>query len=52
VVNALTDIDASGQSVTTVDRPLEELLEGEFAINAHQSAENIQVYVACGNITA
>lgn len=39
-----------GTSETTVDVSLEELQSGEFAINAHKSAEEIEVYVACGNI--
>ena len=52
VVHGLTDIDANGESVTTVDTSLTDLLDGEFAINAHLSAEEISVYVACGNIEA
>lgn len=38
-------------SVTTVDTSLDDLLSGEYAINAHESAVNIQNYIACGNIT-
>lgn len=41
-----------GTSETTVDVPLDELRGGAFAINAHESEENIQNYVACGNIPA
>jgi hypothetical protein len=37
-------------SVTVVDVSLDDLLAGEFAINVHESAENIQNYVACGEI--
>jgi hypothetical protein len=39
-------------SVTHVDAELGELVTGGFAINAHESAENIQNYIACGNIPA
>jgi hypothetical protein len=49
---ALTDIDADGVSETTVDLTLDELESGEYAINAHESAENIATYVACGNIAS
>lgn len=39
-----------GQSRTTVDASLEELLSGDLAINAHKSKQEIQEYVACGNL--
>jgi hypothetical protein len=52
VVFALTDIDASGNSETTVDMKLSDLLDGEFAINAHLSAAQIETYIACGEIVA
>lgn len=45
----LTDVEG-GTSETTIDVALEELQEGEFAINAHESAENIENYTACGVI--
>lgn len=51
VAAALTDIDADGMSETTVDLTLDELTSGEYAINAHESLENIANYVACGDIT-
>lgn len=38
-------------STTDVEVTLDELLSGEYAINVHESAENIQNYIACGNIT-
>lgn len=38
-------------SVTVVEANLDDLLAGEFAINVHESAENIQNYVACGEIS-
>ena len=37
-------------SFTTVDAPLEEIVEGGHAINIHQSEENIEEYIACGDI--
>ena len=37
-------------SETTVDLPLEELVDGGHAINVHLSAEEIDEYIACGDI--
>lgn len=37
-------------SVTTVDAPLADIANGEHSINAHESADNIQNYIACGEI--
>ena len=51
VAAPLTDIDANGMSETAVDLTLDELTSEEYAINAHESAENITNYVACGDIT-
>ena len=39
------------ESITEVDASLEDLLASEHAINVHASEENIQTYIACGNIT-
>jgi hypothetical protein len=39
-------------SLTHIDATLADLVTGGFAINAHESAENIQNYIACGNIPA
>jgi len=39
-------------SFTHVDAELADLVTGGFAINAHESADNIQNYIACGNIPA
>ena len=65
VVLPLTDVDdpaAGGEQVgattahavkaseTTVDMPLEEIIEGGHAINVHLSAEEIGTYIACGDI--
>jgi hypothetical protein len=37
-------------SVTTVDASLDDILGAEHAINFHESEENIQNYIACGEI--
>ncbi len=37
-------------SYTMVDAALEEIVEGGHAINLHESKENIEVYIACGDI--
>jgi hypothetical protein len=39
------------QSTTTVDASLDDILGAEHAINVHESMENIQNYIACGDIT-
>ncbi len=49
VVFPLTDLQ-NGKSTTTVDAALETLTTGGFAINGHKSAQEISVYVFCGNI--
>ncbi len=41
-----------GRSVTTVNVKLTDLLAKPFAINVHKSAQEISVYVACGEIVA
>ncbi len=41
---------ANGKSETVVDVSLSELLSKPYAINAHKSAQDISVYVTCGNI--
>ena len=51
VAAPLTDIDANGMSETTVDLTLDELTSEEYAINAHESTENLGNYVACGDMT-
>lgn len=38
-------------STTTVEVSLDELLASEYAINVHESAENAQNYIACGNVS-
>lgn len=42
----------NGQSETTLDVPLQQLLTEPHAINVHRSAESPQDYVACGEIIA
>ena len=37
-------------SYTLVDASLEEIVEGGHAINLHESKENIENYIACGDI--
>jgi hypothetical protein len=37
-------------SVTVVDVPLEQIADGQHAINVHRSAEEIDTSIACGNI--
>jgi hypothetical protein len=37
-------------SLTHVDADILDLVGGGYAINAHESAENIQNYIACGDI--
>jgi plastocyanin len=39
------------RSLTTVDATVEDLRTGGYAINIHQSAEDIGTYIACGNLS-
>lgn len=41
----------AAHSSTEVDVALDDLLEGDYAINVHASAENLDTYLACGEIT-
>src|SRR4051812_18697720 len=63
VVIPLTDVavpngEAKGASTaepvsvsdTVVDMSLDDLLAGDYAVNVHESAENIGEYIACGDI--
>jgi plastocyanin len=38
------------ESVTTLDVPLADLLADDYAINVHESADNVGRYIACGDI--
>jgi hypothetical protein len=42
---------ATLQSSTTVDAALDDIISGEHAINVHESAERIDVYIACGDVS-
>jgi len=37
-------------SDTVVDMSLDDFLAGDYAVNVHESAENIGEYIACGDI--
>jgi hypothetical protein len=39
-----------GRSETVVARPLPELIAADLAINVHQSNDNLETFVACGNL--
>ena len=44
------DASAVEAGVSTVDVALDDLVAGDFAINVHESAENIATYIACGDV--
>ena len=46
----LTNVE-DGSSDTTVDAPLDELIEGDYAINLHMSADDLETYTSCGDIS-
>src|SRR5215211_5082170 len=58
VTNIGSDADRTGaasaipvkSSETVVDMPLQDLIDGEYAINVHKSADEIDTYIACGDI--
>jgi hypothetical protein len=43
--------NAVAESTTLVKVSLSDLTSGQFALNVHESAANIQNYIACGNVT-
>ncbi len=43
--------DEVARSVTEVEASLDDILAAEHAINFHESAENIENYIACGDLT-
>jgi hypothetical protein len=47
----LTNV-VNGTSETTVNKGLDDLSSGQFAINGHKSSAELSVYVFCGNIPA
>lgn len=40
-----------GESATDVDVSLDDLTSGEYAVNVHKSAEEMDVYIACANVS-
>jgi hypothetical protein len=48
------DITGEGlaESTTEVEATLDDILAAEHAINVHASAEDIETYIACGDVTA
>lgn len=48
---ALGEEPIVAESTTMVDASLDDILAAEHAINVHESPENIQEYIACGDIT-
>ncbi len=49
-VSTLEPLGAAGQSLSTIDASLDDVLAAEHAINVHESAENIDQYIACGDL--
>lgn len=49
IVYPLEDI-SGGSSQSSLDVSLDELQEGDYAINVHKSADEMGVYLACGEI--
>jgi len=49
-IGAEDDIYPVDFSVTTVDASLSDIADGNTAINVHESTDEIQNYIACGNI--
>ena len=47
---ALNPVNSSGYSKTVIPASLKTLETGPYAINVHQSPQDLPVYVACGNI--
>jgi hypothetical protein len=43
--------DVVAESTTDVEASLDDILAAEHAINVHESAEMIDVYIACGDVT-
>jgi len=45
----LTNVD-DGSSETTVEISVDDLMSGDYAINLHMSADDLETYTSCGNI--
>jgi hypothetical protein len=39
-----------GSSTTVVDEPLDRLRDRDYAINVHKSADQLDIYIACGDL--
>jgi hypothetical protein len=50
LVDGFPDATVAESSFTVVNVSLDELLEGDYAINAHPSREEMRPFVACGEI--
>jgi len=37
-------------SETELATPLQKIIDGDFAVNMHQSVDNLDTYIACGDI--
>ena len=48
---AVADEIVVAESTSILDVTIEDVLAAEHAINVHESAENIDVYIACGDLT-
>src|SRR5262249_20186461 len=48
----LANVAADGTSQTKVDVSLADLLASPYAVNLHESATNLGVYIACGEIVS
>ncbi|HEV2073622.1 MAG TPA: hypothetical protein VGR29_08280 [Thermomicrobiales bacterium] len=51
VPGAVDETTIVSGSTTIVEASLDDILAEEHAINVHQSPENIDVYIACGDLT-
>ena len=47
---ASSDEDAGASSSTVVEASLDDIIAGGHAVNIHESVENIQNYIACGDV--
>lgn len=48
---AASDGEHSASSTTTVEAALDDIIAGGHVVNVHESVENIQNYIACGEVT-
>jgi hypothetical protein len=45
----LADVE-DGASATVLDQGVEQLLDGSYVVNVHESADQLDTYIACGEI--